>query len=1735
VQQQDETTTRTAVLQQDAFLVFRALCKLSTRTSDTAAVQDATAARGKVLALELLKLLLENTGPVFRSCELFTTAIRQHLCASLLRNSTSAVPAALQLSCSIFLTLLSKFRTRLKAEVGVFFPMILLKPFEHPNVPGVGAGAAPGGPAPPPGAHQHPAPCPPGLLLFRVAAVRVFCEACRDGQMLVDLFVNYDCDLDSSSLFERMVNALVRLAQTPVAPPSTSTLIADTSHSHQEALLRLEALQALVHLVEALLKWYRQTSGLTDGDEKQGVASAGDLAGMLPQAPSDPSAPPTPAQPRHQRDASAAHEAEGAVAAGGGEGNNLGAKRAYKARFQEGVALFNAKPKKGLEFLQEEGMLGRGVDDVAMFLLKTKDLDKTTIGSYLGEREDFNIKVMHAFIDALDFQNMEFDMAIRTFLAGFRLPGEAQKIDRLMEKFAERYLKCNPNSFKSADVAYVLAYSVIMLNTDLHNPQVKKKMTKEGFLKNNRGINDGHDLPADYMSALYDRIAVHEIKMKDESSLLTVDPQSGTQKNILTTLFSLMGALKPEAHTEPSDEIIKDTLEELHDKAKSAQAVTVKEPAAVRPMMEVVWAPLLGGLSVLFDEFTDSRVLRICLQGFAASCCLTAQVGMTNLRDIFINSLCSLTHLHNPAQIKYKNALAFKYLLEVAQSIGDHLEDRWIDVLRCLSRWDLLLHVTGHAPPDANQFSAQERSMQRAREDARSNDADMEDPHDSVSSSTMAKGEADLRHMEALVAVESSARKLQLGVAAGSLAPFSKRAGEDSSMAMVPLDALAACDAATLNGVFLRSNRLDSEAIVVFVRSLCAISSDELRDVKAPRVFTLTKVVEVALYNMTRIRLVWSRIWAVLSDFFVAVGCHPNLAVAMYAVECLRQLAMKFLERDELANYTFQNDFLRPFVVVMRQSQAVEIRELIIRCLSQMVLARVNNVKSGWKSMFMVFTTAAGDKDPTIVRLAFDTIEKIVREHFNHITETETATFTDCVNCLIAFTNNPHSVGVALNSIAFLRFCAMKLAEGSIGDVNALPDGVQPEVHLPVRFSLIDDFSSSTSFAKQQDKQHKQEPQPRHDLGHDEDPSVSAEAAAAAIEANANIAAAAGRGETAHSNGTDAASPGAPSSSGNNNNSSSSNSAAPKNRLQFVDRNEHVYFWFPLLAGLSELTFDPRPEVRNSALEVLFDTLKRHGNSFAESFWKRVFDSVLLPIFDHVRAEVTDTTTFTSEARRQQEDAWLYETCTLCLQYLVDVFVMYFEETRSMLPQMLQLLHSFVTRAHQSLASIGVAALIRLINLASPKMQEPAWQEVTQFLLQVVREVSPCAIDIINPHRQQQRQPPTSSSNGTGSPDCLLTPSTAERDGSSSGAVTSSSGAAANGEGQGPGSFVPGLKLSSSTPRGFNLREGAGARRLAKFRCQAAVQLLLVQGCTDVYSKQYGYLPFVALSNILQVLETVASHARATDTDMGLRQQLALQQAEDRVPQDCMATDPPLLRLEAESSHAYLSVLMHVLSYSKDTTDIKGRCGATPRMVRLCTSTLERFAQVGGAVQPDPEYVAQHANPSQPSPPQPPASPASRFGASSFLPAWMTGSSNAQQQQQQQQQQDSQQSSLNGASPSAQALAAQGRTPDNRSIVVGRTSFGVPVLMAAPPVEYAPFGTLVAAALRALSTFDEATFAAHLPTFFPLLTALMRTDHAPPEVLRILADLFAKRVGPVMGVAAAAATKEAANNAAVSQ
>ena len=99
-----------------------------------------------------------------------------------------------------------------------------------------------------------------------------------------------------------------------------------------------------------------------------------------------------------------------------------------------------------------------------MFLLKTEGIDKEALGNFLGEPDEFNLKVMYALVDLHDSKLLRIDQAIR------KLPEEAQKIDRIIEKFAEKYLNDNPDSYATANEAYLLSYSIMMLQTSLHNP-----------------------------------------------------------------------------------------------------------------------------------------------------------------------------------------------------------------------------------------------------------------------------------------------------------------------------------------------------------------------------------------------------------------------------------------------------------------------------------------------------------------------------------------------------------------------------------------------------------------------------------------------------------------------------------------------------------------------------------------------------------------------------------------------------------------------------------------------------------------------------------------------------------------------------------------------------------------------------------------------------------------------------------------------------------------------------------------------------------------------------------------------------------------------------------------------------------------------------------------------------------------------------------------------------------------
>eukprot|EP01018_Ginkgo_biloba_P032255 Gb_26513 [translate_table: standard] len=1347
-------------LRQDAFLVFRALCKLSMKTPSQEGSIDPLLMRGKVLSLELLNILLQNAGAVFQRSPRFLGAIKQYLCLSLVKNSALPLTNIFQLSCSIFMSLVSRFRAGLKDEIGVFFPMIVLRVLENVVQPNV---------------------------QLKMIVLHFLDKLCVDSQILVDIFVNYDCDVESPNIFERMVNGLLKTAQ-GVHPGAVTTL-----SPTQDATFKLEAIKCLVAICRSMGVWMNRQLRIPDSHLlKNSEADDCNLdTGNATTAPNGVGEDAVNGEKLHTEINSETSEAA-----------TFEQRRAYKLELKEGISLFNRKPSKGIEFLINANKVGGSPEEIATFLKKASGLDQTMIGDYLGQREGFPLRVMHAYVDSFNFEGMEFDEAVRFLLQGFRLPGEAQKIDRIMEKFAECYCKCNPKAFTSADTAYVLAYSVILLNTDAHNPMVKNKMTKADFIRNNRGIDDGKDLLEGYLGSLYDRIVKNEIKMKADT--LSFPSKQPTNVNKILGLDSILNIVirkrEEEKPLETSDDLIGHMQEQFKAKTGKSESIyySATDVEILRFMVEVCWAPMLAAFSVTLDQSEDEFVTFHCLDGFRHAIHITAVMCMQTQRDAFVTSVAKFTSLHSAADIKQKNIDAVKAIISIADEDGNYLQQAWEHILTCLSRFEHL-HLLGEgAPPDATFFTIPQNELEKTKQ-----------PKSPVLHARKKMGSGHLQHAATAAARRGSYDSAGVGGHASVVTT------EQMNNLVCNLNMLEQIDSFEMNRVFTRSQRLNSEAIVDFVKALCKVSMEELRSPTDPRVFSLTKIVEITHYNMNRIRLVWSRIWHVLSDFFVTVGCSENLSVAIFVMDSLRQLAMKFLEREELANYNFQSEFMKPFVIVIRKSSSVEIRELVIRCVSQMVLVRVNNVKSGWKSMFMVFTSAASDDHKNIVLLAFEIIEKIVRDYFSYITETETTTFTDCVNCLIAFTNSRFNKDVSLNAIAFLRFCALKLAEGGL-----------------------------VSSTKNKEKE-----------------KFGKSAALSLTDTNDGI------------------------------------SYSPK----FTDKDDHWFFWFPLLAGLSKLTFDPRPDIRKSALQVLFDTLRHHGHLFSPALWERVFDSVLFPIFDYVqdatgpedrRAHGND-----SEDKDLKENAWIFEMCTLALQLVVDLFVKFYNLVNPLQWKVLKLLTSFIKQPHQSLAGIGVASFIRLMSNVENRFSEDKWQQVLLSLKEAAAETVPDFDQIVYSMDEIEmlgiiEEYPRKYNNG------MLADGT--------------------------------MAIKEMEDKGVDLLQLA----ISHAKCHMEVQLLLIQVIMEIYNMHGGHLSAANTMVLLDILNFLAAHAHQVNSDYALRMKLL------EVCSLTQMSDPPLLRVESESYQAYLKLLQHI---ALDKSNLAKEADIETRLVELCEEVLQVY------------------------------------------------------------------------------------------------------------------------------------------------------------------------------------------------
>ncbi|KAK9451400.1 uncharacterized protein V1518DRAFT_408458 [Limtongia smithiae] len=1031
----------------DAFLVFRALCKLSIKAVDASENKPdmrSHAMRSKLLSLHLINSILSTHMIIFTSPDViirssssaeethFIHAVRQYLCLCLSRNAASPVPQIFEISCDIFWSIVLSLRSQMKKEIEVFFTEIYMPILEMKNST----------------AHQK--------QYFLKGVERL----ATDPRALVEMYLNYDCDSTAlDNLYERLIDYLSRISivsvhltsfqlqqyheyikvttaaanSAPVTPTNSSSVSIPPSFSSSavavatqspaamellaqipvEYMLKRQALTALVSILSSLVQWSQRgieatvESADTTGADSATITETRDSDSILDDEARTGQTTPLSPLPEKARSFLETNTPKLNGTSGTttpiDDPTQFESFKHRKTALLEGIKQFNFKPKRGIAMLIENHFIpSKDPKEIAKFLLSTEGLSKSMIGEYLGEGNTENIAIMHEFVDLMDFTDMKFVAALRLFLQAFRLPGEAQKIDRFMLKFAERYISGNPTIFANADTAYVLAYSVIMLNTDQHSPQVKNRMTKQDFFKNNKGINNNEDLPEALLDDIYEEIQTNEIILKSEHDAAMM---AGTQvpgapgttsiaQNIGQVLLTVGRDLQREAYLTASKEMSSKTEMLFKNLSRSQRSgnsdgFTVVFYNASRfehagPMFEVVWMSFLASLSAAMQDTDEPDIVGICMEGVKYSIRLACLFDVELARISFVTALAKFTNLQNLSEMKPKNVDGVKTLLQVALVDGSLLKDSWKDVLTCVSQLERFQLIgSGISEGVVPDLSLAKYASRESFESQRSK-----------MSSVTRRQSAVSTQFSATVAEEASAREIVVA----------------------------------MDKIFTQSALLPGDAIVFFVRALTEVSREEIQssgNSAHPRMFSLQKMVDVSYYNMDRIRFEWSNLWAIMGEQFNQAGCHSNQTVVYFALDSLRQLSMRFLEMEELPHFKFQKDFLRPFEHVMSTNPSPQAKDMVLRCLQQMILTQAKNIRSGWATMFGVFTFAAKETHESVVQFTFDNVKLIHQEDFELVMVQ--GSFADLAVTLTELAKNQRFQKISLHSIELLRSSIPKM------------------------------------------------------------------------------------------------------------------------------------------------------------------------------------------------------------------------------------------------------------------------------------------------------------------------------------------------------------------------------------------------------------------------------------------------------------------------------------------------------------------------------------------------------------------------------------------------------------------------------------------------------------------------------------------------------------------------------------
>ena len=601
-----------------------------------------------------------------------------------------------------------------------------------------------------------------------------------------------------------------------------------------------------------------------------------------------------------------------------------------KYELQTAAEKFNYKIKSGISYLKKVGYLNIGAPidtqakNMVKFLRYTSSLKKKNIGEFLGENTELSRKTLKYFGESFDFKNIHIIQGMRIFLSTFQLPSEGQQIDRVLESFSSKFFQDNKNSFfPNADCVFYLAYAIMILQTELHNPNVKNKMTSDKFIKIFEG-KEYQNLTKEYLEDIYEQI------QEEPLSLAELDEER--EKNL--------SGRTEEKYQREKQRIVKeyDFNKKLIKKNSPYMILTEDEFLEYLPQfISSIWEPLITMYSIVIEESDDPLLYNQGISGMSNCIKILGLLNLNTQKQTVISFLCNMTNLLRMKPLKKKNILCIKEILSLTNKDYRYVNGSWNFILDVVNKLYYYL-LLNSLPKDERE----EILNKKITNEKKNND-------DKI-----------------------------------AIVPWSEIVAINREKMQNIVKEIKQND---LEKIFSKSLNFDPETFNEFIISMFEIAKREFQLNSLTRIFFLQKIVEVVeiyLFSLSRNNI--NDIWGLLTDFFIDIGISTNIENATTSIDSLRQLTMKYLEKKEEYKYNLQIECFKPFLTIAKKCNDSVIKEYIIYCVINIIKNNESKIKSGWSIILNIFTEVFKTQEDNNLQLQIlEILENLSKNHYEKI------------------------------------------------------------------------------------------------------------------------------------------------------------------------------------------------------------------------------------------------------------------------------------------------------------------------------------------------------------------------------------------------------------------------------------------------------------------------------------------------------------------------------------------------------------------------------------------------------------------------------------------------------------------------------------------------------------------------------------------------------------------------------